>query len=119
MKITYLCAMESIRQQKVARLLQKEIGEIFTKGEVRPLDKSMISITGVRVSPDLGIARVYISIFPSDDKQEDIKTVKSQSSEIRYHLGKRTGKQLRHIPELHFFLDDSFDYAEQIDELLK
>tara|TARA_R100001015_G_C4581752_1_gene138167 strand:+ start:83 stop:418 length:336 start_codon:yes stop_codon:yes gene_type:complete len=111
--------MESIRQQKIARLLQKEVGEIFNKGEVKPLDKSMISITGVRVSPDLGIARVYISIFPSEDKMADLEKVKSQSSEIRYHLGKKAGKQLRHIPELVFFLDDSFDYAERIDELLK
>lgn len=111
--------MESIRQQKVARLLQKEIGEIFNRGEVRPIEKSMISITAVRMTPDLGIARIFISIFPSDDKKADLQQVKDQSSEIRYHLGKKAGKQLRHIPELFFFLDDSFDYAEQIDELLK
>lgn len=111
--------MESIRQQKVGRLLQKEVGEIFTRGEVKPLDKSMISITGVRVSSDLSIARIYISIFPSEDKTADLEKVKKQSSEIRYVLGKKTAKQLRHIPELIFFLDDSFDYAEKIDELLK
>jgi len=79
----------------------------------------MISITGVRCSPDLSIARIYISIFPSSDKSADLEKVKSQRSEIRYHLGKKAGKQLRHIPELVFFLDDSFDYAEKIDELLK
>ncbi len=111
--------MESIRQQKIARLLQKEIGDIFNKGEVKPLDAGMLSVTGVRVTPDLGIARIYVSIFPSNDYKEDIEKVKAQSSEVRYHLGKRAGKQLRHIPELHFFIDDSFDYAEQIDELLK
>lgn len=111
--------MESIRQQKVARLLQKEIGDIFNKGDVKPLGGGMISITGVRVTPDLGLARIYISIFPSENYEEDLQKVKSQSSEIRYHLGKRAGKQLRHIPELYFFIDDSFDYAEKIDELLK
>ena len=111
--------MESIRQQKIARLLQKEIGEIFNRGEVKPVDGGMLSITGVRVSPDLGIARIYVSIFPSNEPKEDLEKLKSQSSEVRYHLGKRAGKQLRHIPELHFYLDDSFDYAEKIDELLK
>jgi len=111
--------MESIRQQKIARLLQKEIGDIFNRGEVKPIEGGMLSITGVRVSPDLGIARIYISIFPSNDHSADLEKVKSQASEIRYHLGKRAGKQLRHIPELHFFIDDSFDYAEKIDELLK
>lgn len=118
-KIAYLCGMESIRQQKVARLLQKEIGDIFNKGEVKPIDGGMISITGVRITPDLGLARIYLSIFPSDDHQEDLEKVKSQAAEVRYHLGKRAGKQLRHIPELYFYIDDSFDYAEQIDELLK
>ena len=111
--------MESIRQQKVGRLLQKEIGEIFNRGEVKPLDGGMISITAVRMTPDLGLARIYISIFPSSNKEEDLNKVKNQGSEIRYHLGKKTGKQLRHIPDLKFYLDDSFDYAEQIDELLK
>lgn len=111
--------MESIRQQKVNRLLQKEIGDIFTKGDVKPIDGGMISITNVRVTPDLGLARIHISIFPSSDYEADLLKVKKQSSEIRYHLGKRAGKQLRHIPELQFFIDDSFDYAEKIDELLK
>ena len=86
--------MESIRQQKVGRLLQKEVGEIFSKGEVKPLDKSMISITGVRLTPDLGIARIYISIFPSNDKLADLEKVKSQTSEIRYVLGKKAGKTI-------------------------
>jgi len=111
--------MESIRQQKVGRLLQKEVGEILNRGEVKPLDKSMISITGVRLTPDLSIARIYISIFPSEDKAADLEKVKERSAEIRYVLGKKAAKQLRHIPELIFFLDDSFDYAEKIDDLLK
>lgn len=111
--------MESIRQQKVARLLQKEIGDIFTKKEVSLTANLMISVTQVRVSPDLGIAKTYLSLFPTNDKQEVIKAIKAQASEIRYILGKKVGQQLRHVPELHFYLDDSFDYAEKIDQLLK
>lgn len=111
--------MESIRQQKVARLLQKEIGEIFTKKEVAIANNLMVSVTQVRVSPDLGIAKSYLSLFPAKDKEEVLQKIRSQASEIRYLLGKRVGQQLRHVPELHFYLDDSFDYAEKIDQLLK
>lgn len=110
--------METIRQQKVARLLQKEIGEIFTKGEVSTPSGVMISITQVRMSPDLGIAKVYMSLFPSENKAETLEKIRHQASEVRYVLGKKVGKQLRHIPSLSFFVDDSFDYAEKIDQLL-
>lgn len=111
--------MQTIRQQKIARLLQKEVGEIFNKREIDILQGMMVSVTQTRVSPDLGIARIYVSLFPADNKKEAIENIREQSSTVRYHLGKRVGKQLRHIPELHFYLDDSFDYAEKIDQLLK
>ena len=111
--------MESIRQQKVGRLLQKEIGDLFNQGIVSIGTGMMISVTLVRMSPDLGIAKIYLSIFPSKENSEGIDKVKSAGSEIRYQLGKKVGKQLRHIPELHFYLDDSFDYAEKINDLLK
>ncbi len=111
--------MESIRQQKVSRLLQKEIGEIFTKREVNLGVNVMVSVTQVRVSPDLGIAKTYLSLFPANNKEELIEQIKSQANEVRYVLGKKVGQQLRHIPEIHFYLDDSFDYAEKIDQLLK
>ncbi|MBD99620.1 MAG: ribosome-binding factor A [Verrucomicrobia bacterium] len=111
--------MESLRQQKVGRLIQKEVGLIFNNGLVQLSVKLMISVTQVRMSPDLGIARLYLSLFPSEQKKEAIDEIRNQSSEIRYHLGKKVGKQLRHTPELQFYLDDSFDYAEEIDELLK
>jgi ribosome-binding factor A len=110
--------METIRQQKVARLLQKELGEMFTKNEISIQAGIMISITQVRMSPDLGIAKVYVSLFPADDKSEAIENLRKQASEVRFILGKKVRKQLRHIPTLNFYLDDSFDYAEQIDELL-
>jgi len=111
--------MESIRQQKVSRLLQRELGDIFTKKEVNLTVNLMISVTQVRVSPDLGIARSYLSLFPSDNREAVIEEIRKHSKEIRYVLGKKVGKQLRHIPDLHFYLDDSFDYAEKIDKLLK
>lgn len=111
--------MDTIRQQKIARLLQKEIGEIFTKKEVSFSKSMMVSVTQVRVTPDLGIAKVYLSLFPATDKKEVIQQIQEQSKEVRYMLGKRVGQQLRHTPDLHFYLDDSFDYAEKIDQLLK
>ena len=110
--------METIRQQKVGRLLQKEIGELFTKSEVSIPTGIMISITQVRMSPDLGIAKIYVSLFPAENKEEALEKIRNQASEIRFVLGKKVRKQLRHIPSLNFYLDDSFDYAEKIDELL-
>ena len=110
--------METIRQQKVGRLLQKEIGELFNKSEVSIPTGIMISITQVRMSPDLGIAKIYVSLFPAENKEEALEKIRNQASEIRFVLGKKVRKQLRHIPSLNFYLDDSFDYAEKIDELL-
>jgi ribosome-binding factor A len=111
--------MESIRQQKVGRLIQKAVSEIFNKSEVRLLSNTMVSITTVRMTPDMGLARVYVSLFPTEKKTEAIEQLRQQQSEVRYLLGKKIGKQVRHIPELQFYLDDSFDYAEEIDQLLK
>lgn len=111
--------MESIRQQKVARLLQKEVGEIFSRKEVKPPNGLMVSITQVRMTPDLGLAKIYLSLFPNKDREAALEEIRKKTSEVRYTLGNKVGKQLRHIPELHFYLDDSFDYAEKIDELLK
>lgn len=110
--------METLRQQKVGRLIQKEVSNIFNSGIVRIGNQLMISVTQVRMSPDLGIARIYLSLFPSDAKSDDLESIRSLGLEIRYHLGKKVGKQLRHTPELQFYLDDSFDYAEEIDQLL-
>ena len=78
--------MDSIRQQKVSRLLQREIGEIFTKREVTLSVNLMISVTQVRVSPDLGIAKSYLSLFPSDKREEVISEIRKHSKEFRYIL---------------------------------
>jgi ribosome-binding factor A len=111
--------MESVRQQKVAKLLQKELAEIF-RSEARSLfGGAFITVTTVRMSPDLGSAKVYLSIMAAKDKQAVFKLVTDQNHVIRKRLGTIVGKQLRVVPELHFYIDDSLDYAMKIEELLK
>ncbi|MDD2244582.1 MAG: 30S ribosome-binding factor RbfA [Dysgonamonadaceae bacterium] len=109
--------MESNRQQKINRLIQKELSEMFLL-ETKKMQGTLISVTAVRVSPDLGIAHAYLSIFPSEKGNELLQNINENVKEIRYNLGKRVGKQLRVIPELTFHMDDSLDYIENIDRLL-
>ncbi len=111
--------METQRQQKVSRLLQKELGEIFQREGSSLSNGKMVTVTVVRISPDLSVARVYLSIFPSDTDSAALNLIREHAREIRFELGKRVGKQLRIVPELAFFGDDSADYAENIDRLLK
>jgi ribosome-binding factor A len=110
--------MEGKRLDKIGRLLQKELGDLFllqTKG----LHGTLISVTSVRVSPDLGLAKAYLSIFPSEKGAELLDSINFNKRTIRYDLGRRVRLQLRKIPELAFFLDDSLDYIENIDRLLQ
>ena len=109
--------METTRQNKVARLLQKELSEIFQQ-QTRSMHGVLISVSTVRISPDLSVARAYLSIFPSEKSAELIKNINDNMKSIRYELGTRVRYQLRIIPELKFFVDDSLDYLEHIDELL-
>jgi ribosome-binding factor A len=111
--------MEGTRLSKVSRLLQKDLGEIFQKEGVTLFRGKIITVTSVRVSPDLGLAKVYISIFPTDKKDDVLLVVKQHAKTIRHELAQRVKHQLRIIPELAFFLDDSLDYIENIDKLLK
>ena len=112
--------MESVRQQKVNKLVAKELAEIFRSNSKTLFGGGFITVTGVRVSPDLGLAKVYISIMGgSKDKESIFKMVKDQSHVIRKKLGMVIGKQLRVVPDLAFYIDDSLDYAMKIDELLK
>lgn len=108
----------SIRQQKVAALIQKELAIIFQRESKNMFNGALITVTVVRITPDLGFAKVYLSFFLSDDKDALLESVQSQKSTIRYQLGKVVGKQLRIIPVLQFFRDDSIDYAMNINELL-
>lgn len=111
--------MESTRQKKIARLIQKEIAEIFTHMGHQLNPKGMITVTTVRVSPDLSHAKVYLSIFKGLKSDQVMRNVELAAKEIRLKLGNKVRHQLRVIPELTFFLDDSLDYSERIDELLK
>ena len=110
--------METTRQNKISRLIQKELSEIFLL-QTKSMNGVLVSVSAVRISPDMSIARVYLSVFPSERSQEIVKTINDNMKSIRYELGTRVRHQLRIIPELKFFVDDSLDYAERIDELLK
>ena len=110
--------MQETRQNRISRLLQKELSLIF-ETETRKMRGVMVSVTRVKVSPDLGICTAYLSIFPSEKGEELMANINSNEKSIRYELGKRVGKQLRIVPVLRFFIDDSLDYIERIDELLK
>ena len=110
--------METTRQNKIARLIQKELSEIFLL-QTKSMPGVLVSVSIVRISPDMSYARVYLSVFPSDRSEEIVKNINANMKSIRFELGNRVRHQLRIIPELKFFVDDSLDYAEKIDELLK
>ena len=110
--------MQETRQNKIARLLQKELSVIFQE-QTRSLHGVMVSVTRVKISPDLSICTAYLSLFPSEKSEELIMNITKNEKQIRYELGTRVRYQLRIIPELRFFIDDSLDYIERIDELLK
>lgn len=111
--------METIRQSKIARLLQKELAEMFRQKQAA-YHKSLITVTIVRVSPDLSVAKIYLSIFsPSFKNTLVLEEVKEHSKSLRSELAKKLRYQLMKMPEFVFYLDDSLDYAENIEKLLK
>ncbi len=110
--------METTRQQKIARLLQKELGDIFQR-QTQSMHGVLVSVSAVRISPDMSVCSAYLSIFPSERSAEIIGNINRNVRQLRYELGTRVRHQLRIIPELRFFVDDSLDYIEHIDELLK
>lgn len=110
--------METTRQAKIARLLQKELSEIF-RLQTSKTHGVLVSVSSVRVSPDLSVAKVYLSIFPSEQAQKQIESINASAKTIRYELAQRVRYQLRKTPELTFYVDDSLDYIENIDNLLK
>lgn len=111
--------MSSVRLEKVAALVRRELSTLFQLQMTSMLHGIMVTVTRVRISPDLGVARVYLSFFPVSRREEGMQTVNTHIQAIRRMLGERAGKQLRKIPELHFHIDDSLDYFEEIDRLLK
>ncbi|MCI5916054.1 MAG: 30S ribosome-binding factor RbfA [Bacteroidales bacterium] len=110
--------MQETRLNRIARLLQKELSLIF-QSQTRAMHGVMVSVTRCKVSPDLGICTAYLSVFPSERSQEIVENITKNEKTVRYELGTRVRNQLRIIPELRFFVDDSLDYIERIDELLK
>lgn len=109
--------MESTRQQKIARLIQKDLGDIMLSYS-RKVHGTLISVSEVRVSPDLSIAHVYLSIFPHDKVESTLDMIEQNHGAIRGEMGRLERHQLRIIPELHFHLDDTLDRMEHIDQLL-
>ncbi len=109
--------MESKRQQKFARVIQKDLGEIFQREGGTLLPGILITITRVRMTPDLALARVHISFFNSPDPASSLSSIRAQTREIRYKLGARIKDQVRAIPALEFFLDDTNEYAQRIDRI--
>ncbi len=110
--------METTRQNKIARLLQKELSEIFV-AQTRQMHGVLVSVSKCRISPDLSVCRAYLSVFPSEKAEEIVGNINDNQKQLRFELGQRVRFQLRIIPELKFFVDDSLDYVEHIDELLK
>ncbi len=108
----------STRQQKFSRLIQKDLGEIFQRDMNNAFGKSFITITEVQMSPDLGLAKIYLSLMLSDNPKETLEAIQAKKSEIRKHLGNRIGKQVRIVPELVFYLDETIDQANKIDSIL-
>lgn len=111
--------MESTRQKKVARLVQKEMADIILHSNKELAPGKMISVTTVRVSPDLSLAKVYVSIFPSSNAAEVLENLKNHAPRLRFEMGQKVRNQLRIVPEVAFFLDDSNDYIDNINNLLK
>lgn len=109
--------METTRQNKISRLIQKELSDIFQK-QTSAMRGVLVSVSACRISPDLSICRAYLSVFPSERAQEIVQNINNNQKQVRYELGTRVGKQLCIIPELKFFIDDSLDYVDHIDELL-
>jgi ribosome-binding factor A len=111
--------MDSTRQQKYNRLFQKEIGELFQKEGYNFFGRAFVTVTNVRVSPDLGIAKIYVSVLGTNDAKAVMEKLDKHNKEIRKLFGAQIRHQARIVPELKFFLDDSLNYVDKIEKLLK
>lgn len=110
---------ESTRQLKVAKEIQKDMAEIIRSKGMAAFGGALVSVSGVKISPDLSVAKIYVSIFPSEKAQGVMQQLQDEVRQYRGELGTRIGKQVRIVPEIDFFLDSSLDYVEHIEELLK
>ncbi len=110
--------METTRQKKISALIQKEMSIIFQK-KASEFSNKLISVTTVRTAPDLSNAKIFLSIFPEENKDTVFKDILNSKSNLRFELGNQIKNQVRKIPDLQFYIDDSLDYAERIENLLK
>ncbi len=110
--------MNSTRQQKIASLLQKELANIFLQ-DSKNVYGCMITVTNATITSDLSIARGYLSIYMATDKDAVMAAIRANTKDIRFRLGQKVKNQLRVVPQLEFFIDDTLDYMENIDRLLK
>ena len=110
---------ESTRQLKVAKEIQKVMAEVIRSKGMAAFGGALVSVSGVKVSPDLAIAKIYVSVFPSDKAEAVMAILDENARALRGELGSKVGKQLRIVPEITFYLDNSLDYVEHIEELLK
>jgi len=111
--------MESKRQQKFAGVIQQDLAAIFQREGMNYLPNTLITITKVRVTPDLAIARIFLSFFNNQNPHQALQNIKLHANEIRYKLGARIKDQVRIIPQLEFFIDDTGDYVERMDKLFE
>jgi ribosome-binding factor A len=111
--------MDTTRQNKFARLIQKELGDLLQREGANYYGKAFVTVTIIRVSPDLGYVKVYLSVMGSPNRDSVVKALNDHTKDVRRSLGSRIKNQIRHIPELQFFLDDSFDEAEKIEKLFQ
>ncbi|MCI2081950.1 MAG: 30S ribosome-binding factor RbfA [Bacteroidales bacterium] len=109
----------TLRQERVASQLKRDLADIIRQRGMAAFDGALVTVVEVRISPDLAVAKVYLSIFPTGKTASVMETISQNAKSIRGELGHRVSKQLRIVPELTFFVDDSLDYAEHIDEILK
>ena len=110
---------ESTRQLKVAKEIQKEMSEMIRSKGMAAFGGALVSVSGVKISPDLSVAKIYVSVFPSDKAEAVMEVLQENNRSLRGELGGKVGKQLRIVPEIIFYLDSSLDYVEHIEELLK
>ena len=110
---------ESTRQLKVAKEIQKVMAEVIRSKGMAAFGGALVSVSGVKISPDLSVAKIYVSVFPSDKAEAVMGVLEENARALRGELGSKVAKQLRIVPEISFFLDSSLDYVEHIEELLK
>lgn len=111
--------MDTTRQHKYSKLILRDLADIFQRDFRDAFSPAFVTLTGVEISPDLGIASVYVSVLPSAEKERVIESIEHKKSHIRGELGKRIGKQARIVPDLRFFLDETEENASKMDTLFK